>query len=276
VEELGLSDVIKFAGYRADIPSILKSLDICVQASLSENLGGTIEGLLMECPMVATRVGGLVDSVIDGQTGVLVELNGLAEGILRLLHDPVKAKELGSRGRHYMLENFTLRKTVEDQDALYRALLSRASKGYRFYVQVLRIIPGIAVCSVLALRYGLLDSRLLPAWDAGWRPWRFIAARRFVLRVIDYLLRKIGYVEKKLDIRAIGKPKLGSEIGINKSERFYTAKIPALPPIKSKLNILATMLLYRIYSFIGRQKLGWGLRKRAKDFIRTFLSIKNK
>ena len=70
VRDLGLDDRVTFTGFRSDVPEVLKALDVALQASLSENLGGTIEGLLMETPMVASRVGGLTDSVIDGKTGV--------------------------------------------------------------------------------------------------------------------------------------------------------------------------------------------------------------
>jgi len=264
VEELGLSDAINFTGYRTDIPSILKSLDVCVQASLSENLGGSIEGLLMERSMVATRVGGLVDSVIDGKTGVLVEPDDIASGILKLLEDPVKAKAMGLRGREYMLEKFTLAKTVEAEHALYQALAAQSSTGYRFYVQSYRLILGAAVCAYLALRYRFLDSKLLPALDSGWRPWRFVGARRFLIMLIDALTRRLGPAKKSEPTVAHHEDIV---IKVNKSERFYSVDKSPLPPIKSKLNMLATMALYRLYSFIGRQKLGWGLRKRAMNIL---------
>src|ERR1019366_3364310 len=51
-------DVI-FAGHVDDVASLLAAADVAVQCSLTENLGGTIEALLMECPVVATRVGGM-------------------------------------------------------------------------------------------------------------------------------------------------------------------------------------------------------------------------
>mgnify|MGYP000231561406 CR=1 FL=1 len=75
---------------------------------------------------VATRTGGLVDSVIDGETGVLVQPRDpadFARGIVSLLRDREAARALGERGRALMLEKFTLRKTAEDLHALYQALL---------------------------------------------------------------------------------------------------------------------------------------------------------
>ena len=67
-----MGDAVAFTGFRSDVADILADINISVQASLSENLGGTIESLLLERPLVATRVGGMVDSVHDGVTGLLV------------------------------------------------------------------------------------------------------------------------------------------------------------------------------------------------------------
>jgi glycosyltransferase involved in cell wall biosynthesis len=122
VVELGLQESVVFTGFRNDVPQIYRDLDVSVQASLNENLGGTIESLLMACPTVATRVGGLTDSVVDGVTGVLVspaDPADLAQGILRLLRDPKLARALGEAGRARMLARFTLSRTIADLHALY-------------------------------------------------------------------------------------------------------------------------------------------------------------
>ena len=86
----------------------------------------------METPMVASRVGGLIDSVVDGETGILVAPDdpaSLAKGILAILRDPDRARQLAKRGRHFMLERFTLRKTVESEHALYQKLLQQSPHG---------------------------------------------------------------------------------------------------------------------------------------------------
>ena len=69
--ELGLEDSVIFTGFRTDVPRIYRDLDISVQPSLNENLGGTIESLLMERPTIVTRVGGLIDSVAAGSRYIL-------------------------------------------------------------------------------------------------------------------------------------------------------------------------------------------------------------
>jgi len=124
VKQMGLDKAVIFTGPRSDIPDVLASFDVSVQCSLSENLGGTIESLLMARPTVATAVGGMVDSVRHGQTGLLVppyDPQRLAEAILELLDDPEKARRLGQNGRQLMLREFSLARAVDDIDQLYQS-----------------------------------------------------------------------------------------------------------------------------------------------------------
>jgi glycosyltransferase involved in cell wall biosynthesis len=125
---MGLERSVFFTGYRSDVPDVLAGLDVAVQCSLSENLGGTIEALLMECPTVATAVGGMVDTVRHQQTGLLVPPDDpypLANAILDLIRDKDRAQELGRKGREWALKNFTLARTVSEIDRLYQTTACR-------------------------------------------------------------------------------------------------------------------------------------------------------
>lgn len=170
VLSLGLQESIIFTGFRPDVNSILRELDVSVQPSLNENLGGTIESLLMECPLVATRVGGMVDSVRDGETGVLVEpadADDLARGILQLLRDPERARRLGRAGRKLMLERFTLSRTLHDLSELYHRLLHSSGdvrRKYRLWVSCYRLIALVPISAYLALRL-VTEMYILRAWD---------------------------------------------------------------------------------------------------------------
>lgn len=175
VQKLSLQGKVVFTGFRSDVSNILATLDVAVQASLSENLGGTIESLLMECPTVATRTGGLVDSIRDGETGVLVkplDPRDLAAGIIRLLRDPSAGRRMASNGRQLMLREFTLRKTADSLDQLYRGHLAESSffrrRGYRLHVSLLRAVLALPVFAFLAVRLAW-DTKFLPLWDLGWR-----------------------------------------------------------------------------------------------------------
>ena len=177
VGTLGLEQSIVFTGFRNDVPQVLRALDVAVQPSLSENLGGTIELLLMECPTVATCVGGMTDSVIDGQTGVLVrpaDPRSLAEGIVKVLGNPETAREYGAAGRRRMLERFTLRRTVDDLAALYERELAKHPAGYRRRVIIRRFAAGSLLCLVIATRYAVRELFVLRFRD---RAARWLKAR---------------------------------------------------------------------------------------------------
>ena len=166
VRDMGLESSIVFTGFRKEPNKILRSVDVAVQASLNENLGGTMEALLMECPMVVTRVGGMVDAVRDGETGVVVEHSNpedMARGILQLLRDPEKARALGRAGRKLMLERFTLSRAVSDLNELYRSQLSSAERRRTFFsplVSLLRLCAFMPVLAYLTFRLYFIDVYL--------------------------------------------------------------------------------------------------------------------
>ena len=120
---LGVADAVTFLGEHRDVPRLLGALDVAVQPSLAENLGGTIESLMMAVPTIASRVGGMPEAVRHMQTGLLVEPDRpdeLAAAILALLDDPELAATLARRGRGLMLERFTFERTLADLDRIVR------------------------------------------------------------------------------------------------------------------------------------------------------------
>jgi glycosyltransferase involved in cell wall biosynthesis len=124
--ELALDQHVILTGPRDDIPDVLAALDVSVQCSLSENYGGTIESLLMARPTVATRVGGMPETVRHEETGLLVDPSdpaALAAAILRLIANPGLGEELGRRGRQLMLERHTCEVMTDAVAGLYRELL---------------------------------------------------------------------------------------------------------------------------------------------------------
>jgi len=284
VRDLDLGDRVTFTGFRSDVPEVLKALDVTVQASLSENLGGTIEGLLMETPMVATRVGGLTDSVVDGETGILVDADdpaSLTKGILTVLRNPDLARQLAKRGRQFMLERFTLRKTVESEHALYQKLLQQSPRGYRLSRTFARMFSGAAVCGYLAARYRFIDAWLLPRLDSGWRPWHFVRLRMFALRIANALVRRIGILQngpsgvdvpRQQDQALAASDQTDARMSVN--EQFISTQYAPPPAIETALRTAMRMSLYRLYAYVGRKKLGWGLRRRARTMLRNLFGLK--
>jgi glycosyltransferase involved in cell wall biosynthesis len=170
VHDLGLERSVVFTGYRSDANRILREANVAVQASLNENLGGTIEALMMESPTVATRVGGMVDAVLEGQTGVLVnpsDSEDLARGIIELLRDPERARTLGRAGREFMLKRFTLRHTVEALASLYEKLARAqpAREYYNLFVSIRRLLAGFPIFLYVVIK--MLVMKLEVHGEAG-------------------------------------------------------------------------------------------------------------
>lgn len=195
----GLEQSVVFTGFRADANRILRESNVGVQASLSENLGGTIEGLLMECPMVATRVGGMPDAVRDGETGVLVnpkDPKDLARGIIEQLRQPERAKAMAVAGRRLMLDRFTLNRTASDLAELYQRLLAER-KPRRFYnplVMLWRLGLAVPIFAYVAFRLLVMDLLLpiyLPAYLARAR-WFLLRGFYFPIRIF-YRIRALAY-----------------------------------------------------------------------------------
>jgi glycosyltransferase involved in cell wall biosynthesis len=154
-EREGLGGVVLWPGWRPDTAAVYMDLDVSVQASLNENLGGTIESLLMARPTVATRVGGMVDSVVDGRTGILVRPEDpldLARGIIELLRDRDRAAALGKAGRELMLSRFTLRTTVPGLEEIYRRQRSAARRAFRLRAGLWRLAAASVLEPVILAR----------------------------------------------------------------------------------------------------------------------------
>jgi glycosyltransferase involved in cell wall biosynthesis len=164
VRQKGLGDHVLFAGWRASTAAVYMDLDVSVQASVNENLGGTVESLLMARPTVATRIGGMVDAVIDGETGILVRPSDpadLARGILELLRDPDRAAALGKAGRERMLAGFTLSTTVPALASLYRRQLQEAPGAWRLGKGASRLLLATIIGFPIFMRAALIDLFLL-------------------------------------------------------------------------------------------------------------------
>jgi glycosyltransferase involved in cell wall biosynthesis len=87
-----------------------------------------IESLAMEKTMVATRVDGIPEVVVDGKTGLTVppgNPDALAEAICRLLRDPGLRQRLGQAGRNWVKRGFGQEEQVRQTGKLYLRALGR-------------------------------------------------------------------------------------------------------------------------------------------------------
>lgn len=131
VRELGIEDVVVFAGWRTDLDRVYAGSDLVVLTSRNE---GTpvclIEALTAGCAVVATDVGGVRDVLEDGRLGVVVppgDAAALAEAIGGLLDHPERRTELGRRGAASAPRRFGVRRLLDDIESLYDELVASAS-----------------------------------------------------------------------------------------------------------------------------------------------------
>jgi glycosyltransferase involved in cell wall biosynthesis len=121
--ELDLEDKVRFLGEVREVPALLARASVFVLPSLSEGVSLTLlEAMARGLPVVATRVGGNPEVVVDGETGLLVPARdpaALAAGVLRLFRDPGEGRRMGAAGRMRVETHFDVRRMAARYEALY-------------------------------------------------------------------------------------------------------------------------------------------------------------
>jgi len=129
--ELGIASLVDFRGWVEPeaLPDTLNEATVVAMPSRQEGLPlVAVQASMMARPIVASRVGGLPEVVIDGETGWLIEpddVDGLARALTEALEDPQEAARRGRQARRRALREFTLRRSVQDFDRLYEKLTRR-------------------------------------------------------------------------------------------------------------------------------------------------------
>ena len=124
----GLTDYIRFLGYRNDVPELLCVMDMVVMPSIQESFPRVpLEAMAMKVPVIATTVGGLPESIDNGKTGILVspmDVDSLSTAIKYLIENPEARKEMGEAGRKRVEERFSIENNVRKTEELYSDILS--------------------------------------------------------------------------------------------------------------------------------------------------------
>jgi glycosyltransferase involved in cell wall biosynthesis len=130
VSALGVGATVRFLGFRTDVTRILAASDVVVLPSVAEAFGLVLtEAMAMQRAVVATRVGGIPELVVDGVTGILVppaSPTALADAIWSLLRDPARRAQLGEAGRRRVIEGFRFETMMKKYEILYERLLRRS------------------------------------------------------------------------------------------------------------------------------------------------------
>ena len=117
---------VQFVGFRHDVAACLAAADLVVVPSLQEGLGvAALEAMAASRPVIASRVGGLPEVVVDGTTGLLVppgDVTALAAAIAALARDPVRRTVMGRAGAARVGERFTIARMAAGTLACYEEL----------------------------------------------------------------------------------------------------------------------------------------------------------
>jgi len=126
IKELNLEKKVILAGWRKDIPQLLKVLDILVLTSRWEGLPRVFpEAMASGLPIVANKVDGAPEAIEEGMNGFLTsvgDIRGMAGKIISLLDNPEMAKEMGRKGREKVFPEFDIDLMVEKINDLYQEL----------------------------------------------------------------------------------------------------------------------------------------------------------
>jgi glycosyltransferase involved in cell wall biosynthesis len=133
--ELGIADRVIFTGFRADVPEILKLLDIVVHASITPEPFGRVivEAMAMRRPVVASRAGGPLEIIEDNRNGFLVppgDDEALAARVIALLEDRALSARIAEAAYQDVVSRFSAERHARDVQQIYDAVLD-AEPGTR-------------------------------------------------------------------------------------------------------------------------------------------------
>jgi len=125
---LGLGDACRFLGVRDDVPAVYSAADVVALPSLSEGFPyAALEAMAMGKPVVATRVNGVPELMMDGTNGLLVpprDSGALARALARLGRDKDLAKRLGDSARAHVRNSFDAKDAVRKWENLYMDVMN--------------------------------------------------------------------------------------------------------------------------------------------------------
>ncbi len=133
VAKNGLDKFISFAGYRSDLMEFIGHLDLLLHPARSEGLGlALLEAQAAGVPVVAFRIAGVREAVVDGESGLLVppgDVPALIDATQRLLLQSDLRSELSAGARAHVGQNFSLQAMLAGNLAVYQDLLEEIHRG---------------------------------------------------------------------------------------------------------------------------------------------------
>jgi len=123
----GLAGAVYFTGHVSGLGDYYRAMDLVAMPSLSEGMPNVaLEAMIFGKPVVASRVGGVPEVVVEGETGFMVtagDSESLAVALIRMLESPSRMQAMGEAGRRRALDNFSPTARVDRVLELYKELL---------------------------------------------------------------------------------------------------------------------------------------------------------
>lgn len=127
---LKVNSIVHFLGHRSNVASWMARMNVLVIPSEFEGMPNVaLEAMHIGLPIVATRIAGMDEVVVDGMTGILVEPKepfNLAKAISKLLSDQELRERLGQAGRRLVHDRFSVAGMVKQYVELYEEIGSKA------------------------------------------------------------------------------------------------------------------------------------------------------
>lgn len=125
--KLGLENNISFTGHVRGLAPYYRAMDMQVMPSFTEGMpNAALEGMYMGLPLIASKVGGVPEVVLDNETGVLIPAGNtevLASAMLRLCANPNLRQQCGQAGKNRVMEHFVPEVRVKRILGVYEHLL---------------------------------------------------------------------------------------------------------------------------------------------------------
>jgi glycosyltransferase involved in cell wall biosynthesis len=129
---LGLSEMVRFIGYRDDMPALMSAADLFVLSSRWEGCPMVVlEAMALGVPIVATGVGGVPELVLHNETGLVVapeNPNEMAAAMFDLLSNREKAYCLARAGQDRLVKHFSVQTSADCLAKMYEQIVGEMSQ----------------------------------------------------------------------------------------------------------------------------------------------------
>ncbi|TGE33825.1 glycosyltransferase [Desulfosporosinus sp. Sb-LF] len=128
-KKLCVNEYVEWLGRlpNTNVADFYRSVDVVVVPSREESFGVTaVEGSACARPVIASRVGGLTEVIVEGETGFLFpseNISELGKVMERLIENPTLRDTMGQRGRSHVLKHYDWQKNVTQMELVYERVL---------------------------------------------------------------------------------------------------------------------------------------------------------